>query len=317
MVILAVPPTALGYLVSAGREGHRIVDKVPALSEVRRLAGAPIPVLTLYFKKKLPNIPSENVLLRGSDDYLTFLDLEQLWHDNPTMMYKGARRTVLCVAASDYYALRSPNAEEQRWEILEQLHQYLGVFNKGNYWGDPSSDIDWAQTFFETNYDRMLFVNTVGGKQWQPHHHYPDDLANLFFGGDCTINPIRMATVEAAVVSGLQAASGVWKAHPLGEPIEIKTNDLLPAPLFAAMKAWMAPWAYAAKCWSDAEEILPALASGDVDAAQAAITTAALDLYATPYLMAADVWQSLIRAAASFADVARPAPDSTERGQHP
>jgi hypothetical protein len=280
---------------------------------VRRLAGAPIPVLTLYFKKKLPNIPSENVLLRGSDDYLTFLDLEQIWHDNPTMVYKGARRTVLCVAASDYYALRSPNADEQRWEILEQLHQYLGVFNKGNYWGDPSSDIDWAQTFFETNYDRMLFVNTVGGKQWQPRHHYPDDLANLFFGGDSTINPIRMATVEAAVVSGLQAASGVWNAHPLGEPIEIKTNDLLPAPLFAAMKAWMAPWAYGAKCWSDAEEILPALATGDADAAQAALTTAALNLYATPYLMAADVWQSLIRAAASFADVPAAAPDSTKR----
>ena len=310
MVILAVPPKALGYLVSAGREGHRIVDKVPTLSEVRRLAGEPIPVLTLYFKKKLPNIPNENVLLGRSNDYLTFLDLEQLWHDNPGMVYDGSRRTVLCVAASDYYALTSPNADEQRWQIVEQLHEYLGVFKKGNYWGDPSSDIDWGQTVFETNRDRMLFVNTVGGKQWQPRTHYPDSLANLFFGSDCTVNPIRMATVEAAVVSGLQAASGVWRARPLGEPIEIKTNDLLPTALFAAVKACMAPWAFAAKCWSDAAEVLPALALGDDDAVRQAVTTAALDLYATPYLMAADVWQSLIRAAAESAPARPLTPDA-------
>ena len=308
MVILAVPPAALAHLVSAGRQGHRIVDKVPSLSEVRRLAGEPIPVLTLYFKKKLPNIPNENVLLRGSADYLTFLDLEQLWHDDPTMVYEGARRTVLCVAASDYYALRSPRASEEKWQIVEQLHEYLGVFDKGDYWGDPSSDIDWAATFFETNRDRMLFINAVGGKQWQPHHHYPDRLANLFFGGDCTINPVRMATVEAAVVSGLQAARGVWRAHSRGEPIEIKTNNLLPVPLFAALKVWMAPWAYAAKCWSDAGDILPALAAGDAQAFEAALTTAALDLYATPYLMAADVWQSVIRAGASFAGAASDSP---------
>ena len=41
------------------------------------------------------------------------------------------------------------------------------------------------------------------------------------------------------------------------------------------MKAWMAPWAYAAKCWSDAGDILPALAAGDAQAVQAALTTAA------------------------------------------
>ena len=75
------------------------------------------------------------------------------------------------------------------------------------------------------------------------------------------------------MVSGLQAAIGVWNAHPLGNPIEIKTSALLPAPLFAAMKAWMAPWAYAAKCWSDAGESSAALAVGDADAAQAALTT--------------------------------------------
>ena len=110
-----MPPTALGYLVSAGRAGRRIVDKVPALSEVRRLAGEPIPVLTRFFKKKLPNIPNENVLLRGSDDYLTFLDLEQLWHDNPTMSYQGRPPDgALCRGVR---LLRAPVAQrdEEKW----------------------------------------------------------------------------------------------------------------------------------------------------------------------------------------------------------
>ena len=313
MVILAVPPTALDYLVSAGRQGHRIVDKVPSLSEVRRLAGEPIPVLTLYFKKKLPNIPNENVLLRSSADYLTFLDLEQLWHDNPTMVYEGARRTVLCVAASDYYALPSANANEEKWQIVEQLHEYLGVFNKGNYWGDPSSDIDWAATFYDTNRDRMLFVNSVGGKQWQPHHHYPEHLANLFFGGDCTINPVRMATVEAAVVSGLTGGERrVESALTRGTD---RDQDQRPAADAAVRGDEGVDGAVGVRgeCWSDAGDILPALAVGDAQAAQAALTTAALDLDATPYLMAADVWQSLIRAAASYAGAQPPARDSTPR----
>jgi zeta-carotene desaturase len=56
-IILAVSPTALGYLVTSGVPDHRIVDKLPALSQVRRLAAEPIPVLNLYFKRKLPDIP--------------------------------------------------------------------------------------------------------------------------------------------------------------------------------------------------------------------------------------------------------------------
>ena len=68
----------------------------------------------------------------------------------------------------------------------------------------------------------MLFVNTVGGKQWQPETHYPSAISNLFFGGDSTINPVRMSTVESAVVSGLQAARGIWSKHALGTPVEIK-----------------------------------------------------------------------------------------------
>ena len=304
-VILAVPPLALSYLISTGARGKRIVDRLPALSEVRRLAAEPIPVLNLYLKSKLPNIPKEHVLLRGSSYDLTVLDLSQIWHDDPNMKYRGRDRTVLCVAASDYYALPSLRPEEQRERIIGQLHEYLGVFNAGEKWGDPASDIDWEKTHFDPNTGRMLFLNTVGGKQWQPETHYPDAISNLFFGGDSAINPVRMATVESAVVSGLQAASGVCSKHMRGKPVEIKSAETLPLSTLVAMKALMTPWAYAAKCWSSASGIVPHLASGDVAAARAAMASATLDLYATPYLMAADVWQSVVRAGLVYGARAR------------
>ena len=301
-VVLAVPPEALAYLIAPkeSRPGHRIVDRLPNLSQVRRLQGEPIPVLNLYFKKKLRDIPKEHVLLRDSRYDLTLLDLSQIWHDDENMTYRGKDRTVLCVAASDYYALPSPNEAEERMRIIAEVHKYLPVFRPGRRWGDPASDIDWDLTHFDPNTDRMLFLNRVGGKQWQPETHYPNEIANLFFGGDCTINPVRMATVEAAIVSGLQAARGIWAKHPRGEPIDIQEAEALPLPAILAMKTLLAPWAYAAKCWSSASDLLPHLANGDAEAAGAALAVAVRDIYATPYQMAVDLWQGMVRAAADY-----------------
>jgi hypothetical protein len=304
-IILAVSPTALGRLVIRGAQGKRIVDKLPALSEVRRLAAAPIPVLNLYFNRKLPDIPKENILLRDSLYDLTVLDLEQIWHDDPLMSKNGKRRTVLCVAASDYYGLASADGRQERQQILKELREYMPVFD--------DADVDQDCTYFDNNYDDELFLNIVGGRQWQPESHYPDAIENLFFAGDCTINPVRMATVESAIVSGLQAARGIWETARLGAPIEIKMAAAPPLPLVVALKSWLAPWAYAAKCWSSMGNVLPTLATGSPAEAQAAMTAAAIDLWATPYLMAADVWQSVIRAAASDPTPRGPGPDPASR----
>ena len=221
---------------------------------------------------------------------MTFLDLEQIWHDDSKMSLNGKRRTVLCVAASDYYALPSAEPHQQCESIVHELRKYLPF---------ELTDVDWESTYYDTNADDKLFLNRVGGKQWQPETHYPDAIANLFFGGDCTVNAVRMATVESATVSGLQAARGVWAAHPRGTPIEIEIADPPPLPLVVALKSLMAPWACAAKLWATAGSTLPALASGGA-AAEAAMTAAVLDFYTTPYFMAADVWQTIVRAAASY-----------------
>lgn len=304
-IILAVSPAALGNLVTHGAEGKRIVDRLQTLSEVRRLTAEPIPVLNLYFNRKLPNIPKENILLRDSLYDLTVLDLEQLWHDDPMMSKNGKRRTVLCVAASDYYALPSDNEDQQKQHILHELRKYIPF---------DDDDVDKDCTYFDTNTDDKLFLNVVGGRQWQPESHYPKAIANLFFAGDCTINPVRMATVESAVVSGLQAARGIWQAAPLGPPIELQVTDALPLPLVVALKSWLAPWAFAAKCWSNmTTDVLPALADGTPTRVQSAMTEAAIDLWATPYLMAADVWRSIVRAAACGPTAFGSGPDQASR----
>jgi Flavin containing amine oxidoreductase len=319
MVILAVPPRALAYLLNTGQS--RVVDKLPRLNQVRRLSAEPVPVLYLYFKKKLPHLPKEYVLLRNSSYDLSLLDLSQNWHNDPQVK----DQTALCVAASDFYAIpwpmNSPHrlagvegqrkrkaVEDQNREVahernkakfgvLRELYRYLPVFNPGQRWHDQESDIDWEKTDFESNFDRMLFCNVVGDKEWQPVTHY-DQIPNLFFAGDCTVNRVRIATVESAIVSGLNAARGVWKARPLGQEIPVKTHVPAPPVLSAGMKALLTPWAYAARYWSNLAGALPKMAGGDFTAPE--VSNVALDLYATPYLMAADAWQSMVRGTAGY-----------------
>jgi phytoene dehydrogenase-like protein len=298
-VILAVPPGALAFIIAPrhgwGEVGYRIVDKLPQLSQVRRLRGEPIPVLHLALTRKIENIPKEHVLLRDSAFDMTFIDLSQVWHDDDRMKYDGKERTFLCVAASDYWAF--PISDDQNStrmavvrKILEELVKYVPTISE--------ADIDYNMSRFESNTDRMLFLNSVGGKQWQPETHYPKDIANLFFAGDLTRNPIMMATVEAAVVSGLQAAQKICEQKRHGEAIEILTADSLPRSSLLALKTMLAPWAYGAKCWSRASDVVGDLAKGDAGKAKVSLARALTDAYATSGEMAIDLWQSLVLAAA-------------------
>ena len=70
---LAVPAPELARLVVTGRSGRRLLDRVPELSELRRLRTASILVVTLVFKEKLTDMPPEHVGLAGSRGYMTFI----------------------------------------------------------------------------------------------------------------------------------------------------------------------------------------------------------------------------------------------------
>ncbi len=280
-VVLAVPPNTLGGLIEtrAVPMGHRIVDRLPQLAQVRRLDSEPIAVLDLYFKRKVQGIPAENTFMIDSGCELTCIDLSQLW-DDPRMKDISA----VTLAISDYWALPSDHAEENRHAMVKMFHRYVPHFNPGRQWGDENSDIDWARSHYTANKADTLFVNQVGSEVWRPETHYPA-ISNLFFAGDLCRNHIDMATVEAAVTSGLNAAAAIHKVEPLGKPIEILHLETYPESAILAMKLLMAPSAYGAKWWLSVADAATSLASGKPREAWSMDLDGMLGL---PYAYAAD-----------------------------
>jgi len=252
-VVIAVPPAALGLLVETGAPGHRIVDRVPKLAEVRRLKSEPIAMLDLYFTRKLSGIPADNVAMIDSTCDLSYIDISQLWEDPDLKDI-----TALAVGVSDYWALPGDDAHENGYQMIRMLHRYVPQFDPGTQWGE-SPEIDWTRTHYASNRSNLLFLNQVGSEAWRPDTHY-DAISNLFFAGDLCNNKIDMATVEAAVTSGLNAAIGIYKAQPLGKPIDILHQQTRSEYEILATKLLMSPWAYAAKWYSTARDATTHLA---------------------------------------------------------
>jgi hypothetical protein len=280
-LVLAVPPQALAKLVMDGPPGSRIVDRLPQLSELRRLRAERIPVVDLYFRRKLPNIPKEHVGLSSSRAYLTFLDISQLWADDDKMR----ERTVLVLAASDFYALPSQVPEEEGYTMIKRLHEYLPVFDPGRSWGDPKSDICWKDTRFLSNETNKLYINEVGAEV--PEASY-DALPDVFFAGDfCAAD--AMATIEAAVQSGLKAAQALWRRKPLGPAITMAESRMYGDAALLAMKLALTPFAYSAKCWSTALDAVPDLEKGTPPRG---IISSAASMVSLPLTYTADWWET-------------------------
>jgi hypothetical protein len=241
--------------------------------------------LDIYFKRKLADIPKEYVALLDSRYDLTFVDTSQAWS---ALHNSGV--TVLNVSASDFYALpSSEHVYEDAYDILTELHSYIPRFNPGQHWGDPHSDIDWDKSDYQPNAGEELYINSVGSEQWRPETTY-QQIPNLFFAGNFCKTPIDIATVETAVVSGLQAAQALWQRESLGEPIKMIAPDAYPESVIMAMKLLLAPYAYGAKWWSMSNDAVPLLARGRLPQD---LGSNMLDLLSAPYTLAADWWQTM------------------------
>jgi hypothetical protein len=261
-VVLAVPGMELSDLVRRGEPGARLMDKVPALSQIKRTWGEAIPVVNIYFTKRLTDIPAEIVGLRQSHCDLTFLDISQLW----TALKPGAAEpdtaqrdvTVLVLAASNAYAIPASDPEEQAILMIRRLAEYLpGQFDPGNHWGE-SPDIDWTRTVVRSNEGHLLFVDDVGSKAWRPVTSY-EALPNVFFAGDVCQTDVSMATVEAAVQSGLMAAQALYDMDQSGQnaprrltggPITLAPHEVFSDATLLAAKLALLPVAYGASAWS-------------------------------------------------------------------
>ena len=255
-LILAVPPGTIGALALSTPDHYGIDDILPQTAELRRHRFEPLGTLYLYFKNKLPGIPKEPVGLRGSRYHLSFTDISQWWSNDPNV--KDV--TALVVTASEFYAIPSSDPNEDAYDMIKELHGYMpSLFNVGEYWGHQDSDIDWDKSHFWNNKREELYVNLVGNLQYALEPTY-QEIPNLFFAGNSCRNIIDIATVEASVVTGLNAAEALRSKVGLGGPIEIIEPDAYPESAVIAMKLLLAPYAVGAKWWSMMND---ALSAGD------------------------------------------------------
>lgn len=262
-VVMAVPGMELGEMVMRGAESRRLVDKVPDLAQVRRVWGEAIPVVNLHFNRKLPFIPEEIVGLRGSGYDLTILDISQLWDRDD----QASDATVLVLAGSNAYAIPAEAGEAQAYLMIKRLREYLH-FDLGGAWGD-STDIDWARTTVRQNNNHLLFVNDVGSRIWRPRAAYAA-LPNVFFAGDVCQTDVDMATVEAAVQSGVMAAKALQqvemapgaKQRMAQAPITLTPHKVFSDATFLAAKLALLPVAYAASAWSAVQSTVAGRKSG-------------------------------------------------------
>jgi phytoene dehydrogenase-like protein len=248
-LLLAVPAASLSLLVrtpvAAGQES--VVQAAPDIAGIVRLRAAQVPLIYLYFKRKLPQIPEEPVGLVGSSLSLAFTDVSQTWCQIGA--FEG--RTVLAVSASDTGGLPGTTSEADAQAMLLELSDYL-PFDPGRHWGE-SPDIDWDRTVYDTNADSQLFINQTGTDAWRPHSS-SDHIANIYVAGDFCTNDVGMTTIESAVTTGLQAAKVIVERNGHGEPVTIIPPDrsLLYDLGFVWARYALGPSAYATSLWSRA-----------------------------------------------------------------
>jgi hypothetical protein len=87
-------------------------------------------------------------------------------------------------------------------------------------------------------------------------------MRSVFFAGDFCPNEVKMATVEAATLSGLHAARAVQTKVEGTSDITVASGVVPSAREFLAMKLGLLPAAYAATAWATADGVLRDLANG-------------------------------------------------------
>lgn len=280
-LVLATSPKAMGTLAQSGGTGQRLVDYVPELSEARQARAEPIAVLDLYFNKRIPDIPADHVSLWDSPMNLSFLDLSQVWEE-----LKGGEVTALTVAASNYYGLpseaRGSGVHQNIVAMVAELRRYLGPLRH--------EDIDFEKTHFQTNLGDELFINDVGSETWRPRTHH-EAIPNLFMAGGYCVNDVGMATVEAAVTSGLLAARALHEQAPLGDPVEIAGHEAWPDSIVHMMKLALMPAAYQAKWWSEVRDMS---ADAATDTSTATWARDLASLWSLPARYAVDAWETSV-----------------------
>jgi protoporphyrinogen oxidase len=258
-VILAVPHAALGNLLN-----DQLLQRSPELGESAKLQSVPMASVHLHLNEKFAqrlqrtgvSLPGEPVVLLDSKYKLSFVANSRIW--------PGIDHTYLNIVASDSRPLNKLDAPTSFTSDKERgvgslnleapataIEHILHEFRKFVHFENNEIEIELVQ--IDRNVGRELFINEVGSWKWRPTTR--TRVENLFLAGDYCKTFIDVVSLEAATVSGLQAAECVRQYCGLGDPIKILRPKRYPSPLFWPLKLALAPYAVAAKLWCTVGDI--------------------------------------------------------------
>jgi hypothetical protein len=235
-VIIAIPPERLYEVV---QKSAALIKVIPQLLDLGQLRSVRFAALDLYFTTAL-TLPTAHVTLmddptkllrRGSQEAkngiaseygLSLLDNGRFWP--PDHWKKEDRgRHFLGVLVGDYGGLAgldstlSPDrlnlADNAPGRIIGDLQRYIRF---------TVDDIDWERSFFRSQANTPLFVNSVGSWEYRPETRLSEDdregrtferlestTRNLHLAGDYCRSRIDVVSVEAALVTGITAARAI------------------------------------------------------------------------------------------------------------
>jgi hypothetical protein len=193
-VVLAVPYDAAWEVLKP--HAHRLPEE---LRGVKDLKSAQLVALDVHLRGRLAGFPRHcHVILEGSPHHLTVLDIRDLW----TSGLPGEGTVLQVVAAEVDTTGRTDDAVVKG--ILDDLFEFFP-------WVDRKKEV--VGVIPHLNATSRLFVNSRDSEADRPRS---DRLhgTNLLVAGDWCMNPISLACMEGAVVSGAQAAGVLVGDHP-------------------------------------------------------------------------------------------------------
>jgi predicted NAD/FAD-dependent oxidoreductase len=193
--VLAIPPERVAKLLD-----DDLYAAAPSLSKVLSLHSQPMAAFDIYFTRKLPYLPREHVFLTDSKFGLSFIDVSSTWPNYDA--------SVLQVIASDFIPLQTLPPDKAAERVIEELRKYL-----------PIEKSDITRCVPQPHLNEPLFINDEGAWHFRPkvreEEELTQELTNLYLAGDYCRVPVDLASMEAAISSGLQAAAAI-----VGQPRE-------------------------------------------------------------------------------------------------
>ncbi len=221
-VVLAVPHAHAWRLIDSHllETEHRVnADRrdrrggpVP-LAGLGELISAPMAALHLHLNRRLSDLPKEHVNLVDSRYGTTLVDVAPHW---------GLEHSRIHLIAANFYPLMHLTQAEAKRFIVEELAEFVTEL-------DPERDIESG--VLQPHVNEPLFLNTIGA--WAARPESVTAVDNLYMAGDYCRTDADLATMESAVVSGLNAAQAILRR--CGKAPEIAPQPIpRPAPALLA-----------------------------------------------------------------------------------